>query len=398
MADIVSTHWDFGNGETSNEQRPIVQFEPGVYNITLELTDSDGTTFTETRVAYVNVGETSTTLADGNYLDYPKCLHFGWKDEHGFGWSFNEGNFPWPITPGSIIEYEEDGILYTLVYDITDGLEYHINTYNNHAGKAAYKDKGTFSIETEMITPEFTGDMKSFDMSHVETNVKYVPDILKDDFDPDFEVNMSLITDRGAEPVETQYNVNTRNEIMFYYQNRQTESTRQRQLKINTTESNFQLLNYESYFKRNDRLKRATVNESMALFGCPTEWYTRGKGYNFNRTYGTTNTNVIDGSLEGADGVSDSAVTVTSFDAGNDAQRASMVLWSQSVPTINHAVTLVEYGSTVNGWQLYYYNGAVDANVTITGTMFDLRLFNVTVTEEVLFEYHDKFKQYLPRA
>lgn len=396
MSDIVSVHWDFGNGETSNEQEPIVQFEPGVYTITLTLTDSAGVVTTQTRIAYVSVGETDSTLADGNYIDYPKCLHYGWKDEHGYGWSENTGNFPWPLTPASVIEVEEDGLVYTLVYDITDGIEYSINTYNNYNNEASYKDKGIYSIETEVITPEFTGEMKSYDVSHVETNLKYVPDILQDSLDPDFKVDVSLITDRDTEPVETQYNVNTRKEVMFYYQNRQTPHTRQRQLKLNTTESNFQLMNYESYFKTNDRQKRGEVNQSMEFFGTPTEWFTRGRGYNFNRTDGSTNTNPITNVIEGPDGVSDSAVTAIGFDIGNDSGRSAIAVWGKSAPSTG--VPLVIYGTAVNGWALYYYNGAISSNLSISGTLFDLRLFNGTLTEDTLFEYHDKFKQYLPRA
>ncbi len=398
MANPTKYYWDLGNGETSNVRSPIVQYEPGVYNVVLTVTMSDGATKVLEKVEYVNVGETNTTLASGEYIDNPKCLHYGWKDEHGYGWSENTGNFPWPATPGSIVEYEENGILHTLVYDITDGKEYHINTYNNHVGKAVYKDKGTHSINTEMITPEFTGEMKSYDVSHVETNLKYVPDILMDDFDEDFSVDVSLITDSRIEAVETRRSVDTRKEVMFYYQNRQTESTRQRQLKIETSESNFQLLNYESYFKVNDRLKRGTVNTSMEFFASPVEWFTRGKGYNFNRITGTGNSETIDGFLEGADGLSDSAVSVTSYNVGNSSARASIVLWSKSIPVVDQGFTFVEYGATVNDWQLYYYNGSINESLEITGTMFDLRLFDSVVSEASLLEYHDKFKQCLPRG
>ncbi len=395
---IKKVHWDFGNGETSNELNPIVQYEPGVYTVVLTITDSDGITHTKTRTAYVNVGETSTTLASGDYIDYPKCLHYGWKDEHGFGWSFNEGKFPWPLTPASICEYEEDGILYTLVYDIIDGKEYHINTYNSHVGKAVYKDKGIHSIETEVITPEFTGEMKSYDVSHVETNVKYKPDILQDSFDDDFSVNISLITDSGQEPVETQYKVNADKEIMFYYQNKQTKSTRQRQLKFNTSESNFQLMNYESYFKSNDKYKRATINESMAVFGAPLEWYTRGKGYNFNRSDGTTNTSTVIAQIQGPDGLLDSAATIPYFELGNTSSRSSMALWSISEPATTPVIPFVAYGDPIDGWQLYYYNGTIPAGLTTGGSFFDIRMFNTTLSEDVMLEYRDKFKKYLPRG
>ena len=400
MPDIVKVHWDFGNGETSSEQQPTVQFDPGVYTVILTLTDSDGVEYQIEKITYVSVAEIGSTLASGEYLDNPKCLHFGWKDEHGFGWSYNEGNFPWPLTPSSVIEYEEDGVSYTLVWDVTDGIEYNINTYNNHLGRAIYKDKEIYSIETEIITPEFTGEMKSYDVSHVETNVLFKPDILMDDFDPDFSVDVSLITDSGEDPVETQYKVDTRKEVMFYYQNRQSPHTRQRQLKLNTSESNYQLLNYESFFKTNDRLKRAEVNQSMLVFGSPTEWYTRGEGYNFNRVDGTTNTNTIVDTPTGVDGIVGTGATVDSFELLNSAPRQSIVVWGyvNTPPVFSNGLTLTEYGNPVDGWQLYYYNGVIDIDLNITGIIFDLRLFDVTIQEQILFEYHDKFKQYLPRA
>ena len=399
MADIVSVHWDFGNGQTSNKQNPVVQFEPGVYNVTLDLTDSDGNEFRIEKVKYVAVSELNSSLSSGDYIDNPVCLHFGWKDEHGFGWSYNDGNFPWPLTPASVIEYEENGVKHTLVYDITDGIEYDINSYDSHTEKASYKDKGIYSIETEVITPEFTGEMKSYDVSHVETNLLYKPDILTGEFDPNFSVNVSLITDEGENPVETRHKVDTRKEVMFYYQNRQSEHTRQRQLKLTTTESNYQLLTYESFFKSNDRLKRATINQSMADFANPSEWYTRGYGYNFDRVSGEYKTNTLVGGLTGPDGISGTGETVAGFELTNTSTVNSVVVWGKNAPpAFSNFISLVPYGDAIDGWQLYYYNGVIEPGVTLSGDIYDLRVFRDAVSEDSIFEYRDKFKSYLPRA
>ena len=208
-----------------------------------------------------------------------------------------------------------------------------------------------------------------------------------------------MITDSGNSPVETQYKVDTRKEVMFYYQNRQEPHTRQRQLKINTSESNFQLLNYESYFKSNDRLKRAEINQSMEFFASPVEWFTRGEGYNFNRYNGDINTNVITSTITGVDGIAGSAVEVTDFDLTNASERQSLVVWALNTPPVfDPSIVPIAYGDPIDNWQLYYYNGTIAINTLISGSIFDLRVFEEPIQEQLITEYRDKFKYYLPRA
>ena len=52
---IVSYHWDFGDGNTSNIKNPIYNFiNTGTYIVTLTVTDDDGATGEDTEIITVN--------------------------------------------------------------------------------------------------------------------------------------------------------------------------------------------------------------------------------------------------------------------------------------------------------------------------------------------------------
>ena len=131
---------------------PTNRYTPGVYDVTAYITDSTGTVTEIKKQLYINVAEVDGSLTSADYLAFPRCLHFGWKDEHGYGWSLNSGMFAWPQTPASVSEYESNGQMYTLVWDLLDGYEYHINTFNTHKEKASYKDRDIHPIETKIRT------------------------------------------------------------------------------------------------------------------------------------------------------------------------------------------------------------------------------------------------------
>lgn len=91
--------WDFGDGNTSNQQNPTHIYQtPGIYTVTLTVTDANGCTATQTRPAYVqvigpDVNFGADTLAGCN----PFTVNF--TDSTVFGapitswtWDFGDGN------------------------------------------------------------------------------------------------------------------------------------------------------------------------------------------------------------------------------------------------------------------------------------------------------------------
>jgi PKD repeat protein len=61
-AEITNWHWDFGDGTTSNEQNPTHTYsEPGIYSVSLTVTDSSGAEQTEFKEGFIVV-ETAAPL------------------------------------------------------------------------------------------------------------------------------------------------------------------------------------------------------------------------------------------------------------------------------------------------------------------------------------------------
>ena len=72
MGNIVSRHWDFGDGSTSTEQNPTHTYaDYGIYNVTLTVTDANGNTDSITRT--VNVAGIQVNFIfyrDGNVVNF----------------------------------------------------------------------------------------------------------------------------------------------------------------------------------------------------------------------------------------------------------------------------------------------------------------------------------------
>ncbi len=394
---IVSQKWYFGNGDTSTAYSPIERYDPGFYDVTLEAVGDDGITYSAEKELYIGVSEDNQTIATKEYLDNPKCLHYNWEG----GWSDYSGeHWIWPSSPASVTEYEKEGIIYTLAWDMKDGKRYVINTKDIYDQKSTYLDKGTYPIATSITLPEYTGSQEHFDVTHLDTYIKFKPELLSSKLPDDFSVSAELITENKQEPVEIRKNVNIGREIEFYYSNHQQENTQGRQLRIQTNTSEFQLTNYESYFKVNDRYRTPSYNiadTSQEYFAGATVWYTKGLGYGIDRSGDITPTGSY-ASAEGLDGESDSAMTITgSYSLGNNViVGGALVLWYKDTAP-EFPVTLVDY-ATKNGWTLAYYNGDISANLTtLTATsLYDIRLFDSVATEGCLEEYFDGYINYLP--
>jgi hypothetical protein len=396
---IIKTEWRFGDGTVSSDLAPLKQYPPGKYTVTLIATLDTGLTYEVEKIFYIKVDETNQSLLTEDYAKFPKCLHYDWD----YGWSEYGGeHWVWPATPASIAQSESGDVINTLAWDIKDNKRYVLNTRDTYSSEAIYKDKDTYPIETSITLPEFTGELQKYDVSHLETYLRFRPELLESDLPVDFDVDVALITDSKEEPVETSKSVDTSREVTFYYQNQQTEHTQTRQLRIDTSESMYQLINYESFFKINNRFRTPSygvVSDPQEYFGGAISWVTRGKGYKFNRvTLGSTFTTYDP--IEGPDGEGDSAADlIIALGMLNDVVPSGCLsFWYKDTkPYLSPSFTPVDFGA--NGdWTLAYYNGALPANITFSSgdKVFDIRIMDSTATQDNLQTYFDQFDYYLP--
>lgn len=93
--DITSTHWDFGNGFTSNLENPLFQYAaPGTYDVTLTLTNSSGCQ--TSKVLEVNVYElpdvqfTNDLSCEGTPTAFTDETTVGDANVASWKWSFDD--------------------------------------------------------------------------------------------------------------------------------------------------------------------------------------------------------------------------------------------------------------------------------------------------------------------
>ena len=55
IGDVNSWSWDFGDGGVSTEQNPVHTYSPGIYTVTLTITESAGMTDSEIKTNYISV-------------------------------------------------------------------------------------------------------------------------------------------------------------------------------------------------------------------------------------------------------------------------------------------------------------------------------------------------------
>lgn len=100
--DPTSWEWDFGDGETSEEQNPILVYEePGNYDVSLTATNDDGSD-TETKLGYITV-EAQRTFFVKYEVDatFPEC-DVRYDNESGGSTSrtinFDDRDDPWTLS------------------------------------------------------------------------------------------------------------------------------------------------------------------------------------------------------------------------------------------------------------------------------------------------------------
>jgi len=400
-AEFEEYQWDSGNGQVSNESNPSFLYAPGNYSPTLRA-KVDGTWSEITKFSYVVVAETGQNLLDDGYLNNPKSFHFGTSESQGFGWSENVGDdWIWPESGAAIFETDYNNEVVKIAYDFYDDRPYIINTRESAGLNASYLDKGVTDIPTIIIFPEYTGELRRYSFSHVETEIRFRAILIESDLDESFKVNMGLITKSGNEPVETLKDVDTEKEISFKFSSKRVSDTITRQVKVSTNESKFQLMGYNSTFKVNDKLKTASAGASTdqsIYLSAPVCWHTRGN-YSLNLSTGILI--VSNGSLTtGPDGRDFSAYTLSSnMVLANTAQAdGCLMFWyTGTAPVIAGVSYTDEEYATSGGWKLAYANGSIPANLSIPSLseVFDVRIFSSNITTDYLDEYEVNYENYL---
>lgn len=424
MATIVKYEWEFGNGDSSNRANPTSSFLPGIYTVTLKATLSDGTILSTTEERYIKVSESNMSLLDKDcYIDTANklSLRFGWNDSNGYGWSLNSGNdFVWPESNAAITEYEEDGVIYQLAWDMFDDKQYIINTRNCEVMDAVYTDKagdgssyktpttGT-AIASTIKLPEFEARIPDHEMVHLETTVQFRPEITYSELEGTFNVDFTLITDEGETEVEIVREADINREIVFFYQNNRTQTDKTNQIKLETTTSKFQLLGYQSHFKRveNFDLPKAdytagdgSISDVMEQLASPTFWVTRS-GYGTNIGSDSTFSGLTNfTTTTGPDGLGYSAALLSADNTISlNGKTGTIVMWYETAaPVMSDNVTFL--GSS-GSWTCTFYTGTFSSDVVFqdTGKVFDVRYIDgATLTSDDLQLYFDKFVEFLPRA
>jgi len=396
MTKMVKFNWTLGNGETSTSKSPATIYTPGAYTVTIETEDELGNPYSHTEVLYINVGENDQGLNNPRYLTDPKSYHFGWADKTGRGWSENAGDdWIWPLTSASCSVMELNGEKILMAWDSRDSMQYIIDPrIPTYVDKADTDYQNGTEIATEFITSEYTGEMKQYELTHLETNIKMLPALDQDALSEELEVSFGLIVDEGGIPVEVTANIDTEKEIEFYFSNQQTSPTTQRQLQMTTNRSDFRLDWIGSYFINEDKLKTPRTNsrdEVMAYFSDVTSWYTRGKGYEFDRATGAISSIFSGIPATGMDGWSDSAFTLdTVFSLPTD--HALIAVYWIDDPQLTDGNPILEK----DGWTLI--RSSLDEEIMSGATIFDHRvLANIPEISAYAETYSQNIEYYLPR-
>jgi PKD repeat protein len=136
-ATITERLWDFGDGTTSTEQNPRHTYAaPGIYTVSLRITDSTGAVDTETKQGFIAVGQTAPLRAQFNanrrrgsgrtiatFTDQSSGNITGWS------WNFGDGTTSTEQNP--VHTYNEPGV-YTVQLTVTGPGGSHTETETNY--------------------------------------------------------------------------------------------------------------------------------------------------------------------------------------------------------------------------------------------------------------------------
>ena len=196
---ITSYNWEFGDGNTSNEVDPSHEFQgPGVYTVTLTVSDADGLESTHQLIITVNAPNAApqaVATADIYSGEAPIMVNLTGSasiDDTGitaYNWEFGDGNISNEVDPSH--EFQEPGV-YTVTLTVsdadglesTDQLDITVNAPN--AAPQAVATADVYSGESPLMV-NFTGSVSTDDTGITSYNWEFGDGNTSNEADPSHE-------------------------------------------------------------------------------------------------------------------------------------------------------------------------------------------------------------------
>lgn len=432
MRYITRWYWDFGDGEHSLEQNPYHVYKtPGLYTVTLTVTDSRGNTASYIRDQYVAVFCHNGFIHNLSNNLLRKSYNLALKEAQGGGWSENSGDgWVWPESPAAILNIVHLDKHFKLVFDEKTGCAYTINLRpSEHSTiQEQFVDKyatpgitSGYSIPCSIKLREQVGDSRVYKIKHEETFLDIRPNDVNSGHEDGQSFDVTLYADGEAVGLETLTDINTSKEQLF---TKKYEGDTV-QVELESDESGFVLSKVESTMRAQDRARYAstvasTENSYAVELSSPVAWLTRGSdndvstsGYLFDRVSKTIVAGDVDSGaiIVGPDGRDGSGCNVVDdIEIGNSLiGTGTMLVWCADGYEID-GVALTQVGSVVTqgsiSWVLNKYKGEIPAAVVLAvdgdpTPIYDFRLYNTTISDAAILHYYnsvvnDEGKGYLP--
>lgn len=399
---IVAWSWDFGDGEASTEQNPVHNYKiAGTYTVTLTVTNDNGNTSTATDTVYVYDWDYSS---GGLFVpETDRCLKYAVKPLQGRGWSFNEGaDWLWPSAyHDSLIIYNDNDEIITIVWDASDGLGYRIGELNVWTDKSS-EYAGT-EITGDILFKEDIGETENYTIPPLEEHVFLRPeneDVRNTSghdgsgYRDNFRVSLHRYEDGdlSQETTSARY-IPIEGDITY---DKDKESHR-KQLRMITTTSEWKLVGKRSYYIAKDKrqlpsktlLSEQSWQEYMAD---PLFWLSRGANLYLNRATGTNVSGSYFGTATGPDNINNSAIDFTGTEGLTYALPSdldgnfTLMMWVTGGTNITMMSLSTGVGNMAIAGGNFSFGGNASA-ISWNGTIWGL--FVVVRQGNYIYLYHD---------
>lgn len=370
--------------------------------------------------------DTLNTLRGLAWADTRKCFHLGFNETQGYGWNEDQdGDMIWPENQACVLTTINDsGQQDLIVYDEKSGMPYIMNTREGPSGSGMvtiWKDKvddfvdasGT-AITSYVTLPEHFGEKLGYDIWHEQSRIHARPVQNANRNATGFDANGLPSTIAFASTYYSDGNTvseGTMSDVALnseYVHDRKFKGNSLQQ-KISANVSNYKIVRTESIYKVSDVQKIPAIGANTEAayeleLAAPVIWLTRGEEQLRNRYDNSVLTGTVSATT-GPDGLSNSAMTVTSVALANSAIASGTVMLLSTTAYSISGISLTTYDTiSVSGttWYLRYVTGAIGASLSLgAGVVFDLRVYNSVISSAALTHYLDNIENnsgiaYLP--